>query len=98
MRMARIAIDKTYDFPQSRARHLAERLARDLEQRYDVAWGWEGDDIRFARPGVSERMHVGPTNIALDMRLGLLLTPFRATIEREVSAQLDKLAAGTPSA
>jgi hypothetical protein len=43
-------------------------------------------------------MHVGPTNIALDMRLGLLLTPFRATIERGVSAQLDKLAAGTPSA
>lgn len=73
------------------ARALVERVARDLEQRFDLAWRFDGDDVQFARPGVSGHMHVGETNFVLDARLGLLLSPLKGAIERQVCAQLDAL-------
>jgi hypothetical protein len=36
-------------------------------------------------------MHVGKSRVALDVQLGLLLTPIKPAIEREIHAQLDKL-------
>jgi len=36
-------------------------------------------------------MVVGKDKIALDVNLGWLLTPMKPVIEREISAQLDKL-------
>jgi len=95
--MAKISIGAKHHLSHPKARAAAERLAKDLEQRFDLAWDWEGDDVHFERPGVSGRMHVGKTEITLDVRLGLLLTPLKPAIEREIHAQLDKLA-GTKTA
>jgi hypothetical protein len=36
-------------------------------------------------------MLVGASDIRLDVKLGLLLTPLKPSIEREIHAQLDKL-------
>jgi hypothetical protein len=36
-------------------------------------------------------MHVGKDQVSLDVRLGLLLSPIKPAIEREIHAQLDKL-------
>jgi hypothetical protein len=38
-------------------------------------------------------MHVGEDSIALDIKLGLLLTPLKPAIEREIHTMLDKLTA-----
>ena len=43
------------------------------------------------RPGVSGRMLVAKDKISLDVNLGWLLTPLKPAIEREITAQLDKL-------
>ena len=95
--MATISIGKAHGLPQGEARRLAERLANDLEQRFGLVCNWDGDDVHFRRPGVSGSMHVGDSDITLDVRLGLFLTPLRPAIEREIHAQLDKLA-GTGNA
>jgi putative polyhydroxyalkanoate system protein len=47
--------------------------------------------VHFQRSGVSGSMHVGTTDIRLDVKLGFLLTPLKPAIEREIHAQLDKL-------
>ena len=96
--MATISIDRTHRLSHKNARDIAERLARDLEKRFALAWNWEGDDVHFKRPGVSGNMHVGKTRITLDVTLGLLLTPLKPAIEREIQAQLDKLTGGKQSA
>ena len=96
--MATISIDRTHRLSQKNARDMAERLAKDLEKRFDLAWRWEGDDVHFQRPGVSGSMHVGKTKITLDVKLGLLLTPLKPAIEREIHAQLDKLTGGKQTA
>lgn len=96
--MATIAIDRAHHLSQRKAKSLAERLARDLEQRYGLAWEWDGDDVRFRRSGVSGRMHVGSRKLTLDVRLGLLLSPLKPAIEREIHAQLDRLTGGAKTA
>ena len=90
--MARIAIGTRHGLSHMQAKDAAERMANDLQKRFHLVWHWDGDDVHFARPGVSGNMHVGPSEITLDVRLGLLLSPLRPTIEREIRAQLDKLA------
>ena len=96
--MATISIGKTHHLSQRQAKSVAERLAKDLEKRFDLAWSWEGDDVHFERPGVSGSMHVGKSKITLDVKLGLLLTPLKPAIEKEIHAQLDKLTGSTKSA
>ena len=96
--MATISIDRRHDLAHDKARDLAERLATDLQQRYDFAWRWEGDDIHFDRPGVSGRLHIGATQIRLDIRLGLLLMPVRSVIEKRINAELDELTGGPTTA
>ena len=89
--MARISIAKTHHLPHKKAKSVAARLARDLGQRFDLVSEWDGDHVHFERPGLSGSMHVGKSKITLNVTLGLLLTPLKAAIEREIHAQLDGL-------
>jgi putative polyhydroxyalkanoate system protein len=89
--MAKISVAATHHLSHSKARAAAERLAKDLEKRFHLEWHWDGDDCRFERPGVSGNMHVGKSEIRLDVQLGLLLSALKPAIEREIHAQLDRL-------
>jgi putative polyhydroxyalkanoate system protein len=89
--MPSISISRTHALTHRKAKDVAERLAKDLEKRFDLAWNWEGDHIHFERPGVSGSMHIGKTTIRLDAKLGMLLGALKPAIEREIHAQLDKL-------
>lgn len=89
--MASISIEKKHRLTHRKARAVAERIATDLKQRYALDYTWNGDQVEFERPGVTGTMRVGRDNIALDVRLGLLLTPLKRRIEREIHAQLDQL-------
>lgn len=92
--MPLISIAKKHALSHKKAKEAADRIAKDLKKRFELDYSWEGDHVDFARPGISGRMHVGKDQIALDVRLGLLLTPLKPAIEREIHAALDKL---TPS-
>jgi putative polyhydroxyalkanoate system protein len=89
--MASISIAKEHALTHRKAKAAAEELAQDLKERFDLAYEWEGDHVVFERPGVAGRMHVTATHIRLDVKLGLLLTPLKPTIEREIHTRLDKL-------
>ena len=96
--MATISIEQPHQLSQPQAMAAAERIARDLERRFHLGWHWEDDAIHFERPGVSGRMRIGDRTITLVVRLGLLLSPLRSTIEREIRARIARLGAGSKSA
>jgi putative polyhydroxyalkanoate system protein len=89
--MPTISVAKKHAMSHRKARDVADRIARDLKQRFALDYAWDGDHVDFERPGVSGRMHVGKDSISLNVQLGLLLTPLKGAIEREIHAQLDKL-------
>ncbi len=89
--MATISVARKHDLPHKKAKAAAEKVAKDLQQRFGLDYAWNGDTIEFERPGVTGEMRVTKDKIALDVSLGFLLTPLKASFEREISAQLDKL-------
>jgi putative polyhydroxyalkanoate system protein len=89
--MATISIARKHSLSHKKARGVAEKIAKDLHKRFDLAYEWDGDHIDFERPGVTGRMHVGRDRIKLDVQLGLLLGMLKPAIEREIDAQLDRL-------
>jgi putative polyhydroxyalkanoate system protein len=89
--MATIKIARKHSLSHKKARDVAEKIAKDLQKRFDLAYEWDGDHIDFERPGVTGRMHVGRDRIKLEVQLGLLLGMLKPTIEKEIDAQLDRL-------
>ena len=95
--MASISIARKHHLSHKKAKEVAEKIARDLNKRFDLDYAWAGDDIEFERPGVHGTMHVAKESLSLDVSLGFLLIPLKPAIEREIHAQLDKLLADKPS-
>ena len=89
--MATISIARKHALSHKQAKAVADKIAKDLHKRFELAYEWEGDHVDFERPGVSGRMLVGKDKIALDVSLGWLLTPLKPVIEKEIVSQLDKL-------
>jgi putative polyhydroxyalkanoate system protein len=89
--MPSISVSRAHRLSHKKARDAAERIARDLQKRFQLDYAWDGDAVTFERPGVSGRMLVAKDRIALDVRLGLLLTAIKPMIEREIHSQFDKL-------
>ncbi len=81
--------ERRHKLDQKKAKAAAEKIARDLNKRFDLAYEWEGDHIAFERPGVSGSLHVGKTNVQLDVELSFLLVALKGPIEREIHKQLD---------
>ena len=89
--MPAISIARKHALSHKKAKDVADKIAKDLKKRFELDYAWHGDHVDFERPGVSGRMHVSKDRIALDVQLGLLLTPLKPAIEREIHAMLDKL-------
>jgi putative polyhydroxyalkanoate system protein len=95
--MPTISIAKKHALSHKKARDVAEKVAKDLKQRFELDYAWDGDAVEFERPGVSGSMRVGKDAITLDVQLGWMLAPLKGTIEREIHAQLDKLITTKPA-
>ena len=88
--MALIAIAKKHSLTQPKARAAAEKIAVDLNKRFDLDYAWKGDDIQFSRTGLKGALHVGKETVRLNCELGLMLSLLKPTIEAEVEKQFDK--------
>jgi putative polyhydroxyalkanoate system protein len=89
--MGTISVVKKHHLTHAKARNVAEKMAKDLHKRFDLACTWDGDDCRFERPGLTGTMHVGTDRIQLDVKLGFLLSAVAPSIERAIHEQLDGL-------
>jgi putative polyhydroxyalkanoate system protein len=88
--MAMIAIEKKHKLSHKKARECAEKVADDLNARFDLEYTWKGDEIEFRRPGLSGALRVGKDAVRLDCELGFMLSLLKPTIEAEVHKQFDK--------
>ena len=92
--MADIRIVRNHSMPLAKARDAAAHLAGRLEKKFDLESEWHGDTLHFERPGVTGTLALQKNSVAIDVRLGLLLSAFRTTMEDQINAQLDELFSG----
>jgi putative polyhydroxyalkanoate system protein len=89
--MPAISIKRRHKLEHKKAKAAAEKIARDLNKRFDLAYEWDGDQIEFERPGLSGSLHVGKTDVRLEVELSFLLFALKGPIEQEINNQLDAL-------
>lgn len=89
--MPNISIKRRHKLEHKKARVAAEKIARDLNKRFELVYAWEGDRIEFERPGLSGTLHVGKADVRLDVELSFLLLALKGPIEREILKELDAL-------
>jgi putative polyhydroxyalkanoate system protein len=89
--MPTISVKRRHKLEHAKAKAAADKIARDLKSRFDLAYEWDRDDVSFERPGLSGNMHVGKNDVRLDVQLSFLLTPLKGPIEREINKELDAL-------
>jgi putative polyhydroxyalkanoate system protein len=66
-------------------------MAEKLSRRFDLKGTWQGNVLRFERPGVTGSLTLGDRDLQLSVALGFMLKAMRASIERAVVEELDQL-------
>ena len=89
--MATISVSKVHHLNHAKAKGVAEKMAKDLHRKFDLACTWDGDNCHFERSGLTGKMHVGKERITLDVKLGFLLSAVAPSIESAIHEELDGL-------
>lgn len=95
--MADIDLRRVHNLGLDGARVAAERMAEHLGRKFDLKGVWEGDVLRFQRPGVTGSLAISDNDLRLSVTLGMLLKAMKGSIERAVEDELDKLFAQPPT-
>ncbi len=88
--MNEIAIRRKHGKTSADARASAERLASEMCEEFDLSYAWDGDLMRFKRPGISGELMLDGEDVALHIHLGILLSALKPAIELEVHKCFDE--------
>ena len=89
--MADIDLHRIHNLGMKAARAAADRMADHLGRKFDLRGHWEGDVLRFERPGVTGTLAISDKDLRLSVSLGFLLKAMKGSIERAVIQELDTL-------
>lgn len=94
--MATIDVRRAHSLSKEEARKRAEDFARNMQQRFELEWKWDGDRILFEAPrgaakGTRGSVDVGDKDVHVQIDLPFLLRMMKGTVESKVHEKLDKL-------
>ena len=92
--MPTIVVRRKHALGLAGARRLAESMARKLREDYGGSFAWEGNDLSFQRTGASGSVAVTKEGFQVRVELGVLLSPLRSRIEREIVTFCDEHVGG----
>ncbi len=89
--MAALRVQRAHGLAPEELRARVEQLAAELVARYGGDYRWQGDRVRYRRPGgVDAEIHCGADELRIEVTLGPLARLLRGPIERELNAALDR--------
>ncbi|MEM9692390.1 MAG: polyhydroxyalkanoic acid system family protein [Myxococcota bacterium] len=92
--MAAIDIRRTHSLGLDTAKQKAEELAKDLSEKLELDWRWEGDAIRFQgdrgkAKGVKGSVNVSSSDVRVEIDLPFLMKAMKGVISGKVEEKLD---------
>lgn len=88
--MASIDIQHAHALPDAQARMEVEAFARRLAEKFGLDWHWDGEVMHFNRSGVDGRIALGPGQLRVHAKLGMLLSAMKGPIEAEIRRALSE--------
>jgi putative polyhydroxyalkanoate system protein len=86
--MSVIVVRRRHGMRLAGARRLADQMAERLRDRFGGSYAWRGDALYFVRTGACGVVAVTARDVEIRLELGLLLSPLRSPIEREIHSFL----------
>jgi putative polyhydroxyalkanoate system protein len=87
--MPTISIKRRHKLDPKHAKAAAQKIAKDLNKRFGLTCQWDGDIVSFNGVGVSGTMHVGKSQIRLDVELSFLMLALKGRIELAINKELE---------
>ncbi|HTK98444.1 MAG TPA: polyhydroxyalkanoic acid system family protein [Pseudomonadales bacterium] len=91
--MAVIRVTRNHRLPRVDLRAQIESLADEIQEKLHARCRWDGDTAHFSRSGASGFIKLDDERIAIEITLGLALTPLKSRVERTVNERLDEILA-----
>ena len=86
--MSRIDIRHAHSLSATSARQAIEEIAKKLQERFDVDYGWDGDTLKFSRSGIDGHIALADQALHVSAKLGFLAAMFKEPIEAEIKRVL----------
>ena len=96
--MSDINLVKPHSLTILKAKALVQKVADGLAESYDLSSEWHGNTLRFHRSGVDGQLDVTPSEIRLDVTLGLLLKPLKGKLVSYIDRYFDEALPAKPVA
>lgn len=96
--MADIEVQRVHNLGLKAARTAADTMADHLGRKFGLKGDWDGNVLKFERPGVTGSLAVTDKDLKLSVALGFLLKAMKGSIEQAVLRELDQLFAETRGA
>jgi putative polyhydroxyalkanoate system protein len=88
--MATINVKRQHQLDRKRLRKEVEHLAQKLSNDLSVDYQWEDDRLVFKRTGANGFIQIGKDELEIEIKLNLVLTPLKGTIEKNITEYLDE--------
>jgi putative polyhydroxyalkanoate system protein len=88
--MAKIHITKSHQLDQETVRANVQELADMLVDKLAAEYQWEKDRLIFKRSGANGFVRIGNQELEVEVKLGMLLTPLKGTIEKTITDYLEQ--------
>lgn len=89
--MANIHIKRRHKLGCDEARERVEEVAKVLQTELNANYGWDGDTLKFKRTGATGSIDVSDDEVELNIKLGVLLSPMKGTIEQKIQKRIDEV-------
>ena len=88
--MSQIHIQREHRSTPDQVKQQIEGLAETLKERLAAEYHWQDDTLSFERKGASGHILVDDRQVEVRIKLGLLLRPFKSSVEEAVERYLDE--------
>lgn len=88
--MSEIRIERCHQLGRAEAQRRVTEIEPKLRERFGVRLEWDGDQAQLKGSGVSGSVAVSDAQLAIDIKLGLLLRPMAGKIRESLERQIDR--------
>ena len=88
--MSTIKIKRRHRLGRAKARERVQEVANSLQDKLNAKWSWQGDSLSFQRSGASGSVDVGEDYVEFNIKLSMLLTPMKGSIEQAIENEIDQ--------
>jgi putative polyhydroxyalkanoate system protein len=94
--MATIDVKRSHSLAKDEAKRRAEELAKDMQDKFNLDWKWDGDSIKFdatrgAAKGTKGQVVVTDKDVHVEIDLPFLLRMLKGKVESKVNEKLNAL-------